>query len=64
MLKIICLTAALGAALGTTAHAADLTFDGRQARAEAAAKGSYILHAPTGEVRIAAAPMRSQTGSV
>ncbi|WP_447934252.1 alpha-L-rhamnosidase-related protein [Stenotrophomonas lactitubi] len=64
MLKIICLTAALGAALGTTAHAADLTFDGRQARAEAAAKGSFILHAPKGEVRIAAAPMRSQTGSV
>ncbi|MCO7461784.1 Six-hairpin glycosidase-like protein [Stenotrophomonas maltophilia] len=64
MLKIICLTAALGAALGTTAHAADLTFDGRQARAESAAKGSFILHAPKGEVRIAAAPMRSQTGSV
>lgn len=64
MLKIICLTAALGAALGTTAHAADLTFDGRQARAETAAEGSYVLHAPTGEVRIAAMPMRSQTGSV
>ena len=64
MLKIICLTAALGAALGTTAHAADLAFNGRHARAEAAAKGSFVLHAPKGEVQIAAAPMRSQTGSV
>ncbi|HIE5649294.1 TPA: Six-hairpin glycosidase-like protein [Stenotrophomonas maltophilia] len=64
MLKIICLTAALGAALGTTAHAADLEFDGRHARAEAAAKGSFVLHTPNGAVPIAAAPMRSQTGSV
>ncbi|WP_459040501.1 glucosidase family protein [Stenotrophomonas sp. PSU-St83] len=64
MLKIICLTAALGAALGTTAHAADLELDGRHARAEAAAKGSFVLHTPNGAVPIAAAPMRSQTGSV
>ncbi|MDH0171828.1 Six-hairpin glycosidase-like protein [Stenotrophomonas sp. GD04145] len=64
MLKIICLTAALGAALGTTAHAADLEFDGRHARAEAAAKGSFVLHTSNGAVPIAAAPMRSQTGSV
>ncbi|MCU1023211.1 Six-hairpin glycosidase-like protein [Stenotrophomonas maltophilia] len=64
MLKIICLTAALGAALGTTAHAADLEFDGRHARAEAAARGSFVLHTPNGAVPIAAAPMRSQTGSV
>ncbi|MCV0217847.1 Six-hairpin glycosidase-like protein [Stenotrophomonas maltophilia] len=64
MLKIICLTAALGAALGTTAQAADLQFDGRHARAEAAAEGSFVLHAPKGEVRIAPMPMRSQTGSV
>ncbi|WP_372485663.1 Six-hairpin glycosidase-like protein [Stenotrophomonas sepilia] len=68
MLKIICLTAALGAALGSTAQAADLQFDGRHARAEAAANGSFVLHARTpegrGEVRIAPMPMRSQTGSV
>ncbi|HDS1219384.1 Six-hairpin glycosidase-like protein [Stenotrophomonas sp. TWI143] len=64
MLKIICLTAALGAALGTTAHAADLEFDGRHARAEASAKGSFVLHTPNGAVPIAATPMRSQTGSV
>ncbi|MBA0436567.1 Six-hairpin glycosidase-like protein [Stenotrophomonas maltophilia] len=64
MLKIICLTAALGAALGSTAQAADLQFDGRRARAEAAAGGSFALHAPKGAVQIAAAPMRSQTGSV
>lgn len=64
MLKIICLTAALGAALGSTAQAADLQFDGRNARAEAAANGSFVLHAPTGEVRIAPMPMRSHTGSV
>ncbi|MFV7513293.1 Six-hairpin glycosidase-like protein [Stenotrophomonas geniculata] len=64
MLKIICLTAALGAALGSTAQAADLQFDGRHARAEGAANGSFILHAPKGEVRIAPMPMRSQTGSV
>ncbi|WP_367381639.1 Six-hairpin glycosidase-like protein [Stenotrophomonas cyclobalanopsidis] len=63
MLKIICLTAALGAALGTTAHADDLEFNGRHARAEAAAKGSFVLHAPKGDVQIAAAPMRSQTAS-
>lgn len=64
MLKIICLTAALGAALGSTAQAADLQFHGRQARAEAAAGGSFVLHAPKGAVQIAAAPMRSQAGSV
>jgi len=64
MLKIICLTAALGAALGSTAQAADLQFDGRHARAEAAAGGSFVLHAPKGAVQVAAAPMRSQTGSV
>lgn len=64
MLKIICLTAALGAALGSTAQAADLQFDGRHARAEAAANGSFVLHAPKGAVQIAAAPMRSRTGSV
>jgi hypothetical protein len=64
MLKIICLTAALGAALGSTAQAADLQFDGRHARAEAAANGSFVLHAPKGEVRIAPMPMRSQTGSM
>lgn len=64
MLKIICLTAALGAALGSTAQAADLQFDGRHARAEAAANGSFVLHVPKGEVRIAPVPMRSQTGSV
>ncbi len=64
MLKIICLTAALGAALGSTAQAADLQFDGRHARAEAAANGSFVLHVPKGEVRIAPMPMRSQTGSV
>jgi hypothetical protein len=64
MLKIICLTAALGAALGSTAQAADLQFAGRNARAEAAANGSFVLHAPKGEVRIAPMPMRSQTGSM
>ncbi|WP_442254656.1 Six-hairpin glycosidase-like protein [Stenotrophomonas pavanii] len=64
MLKIICLTAALGAALGSTAQAADLQFDGRNARAEAAAKGGFVLHAPKGEVRIAPMPMRSHTDSV
>lgn len=64
MLKIICLTAVLGTALGATASAADLTFDGRHARAESAAKGSFVLRAPKGDVHIAAAPMRTQTGSV
>ena len=64
MLKIICLTAALGAALGTTAHAADLTYAGRSARAETTTGGGFVLHTPEREVRIAAAPMRSQSGSV
>ena len=53
-----------GAALGSTAQAADLQFDGRNARAEAAAKGGFVLHAPKGEVRIAPMPMRSHTDSV
>jgi hypothetical protein len=64
MLKIMCPTAALGAALGSTAQAADLQFDGRHARAEAAADGRFVLHAPKGAVQIASPPMRSQTGSV
>ena len=64
MLKTICLTAALGAALLSTADAADLTFDGRTARATAAADGSFTLLADGKPVAIAAQPMRSQTGSV
>ncbi len=64
MLKTICLTAALGAALLSTAAAADLTFDGRSARASAAADGSFTLLADGRPVAIAAQPMRSQTGSV
>ncbi len=64
MLKTICLTAALGAALLSTAAAADLTFDGRSARASAAADGSFTLLADGKPVAIAAQPMRSQTGSV
>jgi hypothetical protein len=64
MLKMICLTAALGLALGSTATAADLTFDGRTARASSAAEGGFQLHAPQGDVVIAAQPMRSRTDSV
>ncbi|MCF7749698.1 hypothetical protein KQ945_02985 [Bacillus subtilis subsp. subtilis] len=63
MLKMICLTAALGLALGSTATAADLTFDGRTARASAAADGGFQLHAPAHDVAIAAQPMRSHTQS-
>ncbi|OEZ02088.1 MULTISPECIES: Six-hairpin glycosidase-like protein [Stenotrophomonas] len=64
MLKTICLTAALGAALLSTAAAADLTFDGRSARASVAADGSFTLLSDGTPVAIAAQPMRSQTGSV
>ncbi|MGE8216561.1 MAG: Six-hairpin glycosidase-like protein [Stenotrophomonas maltophilia] len=64
MLKMICLTAALGLALGSTATAADLTFDGRTARATSAADGGFQLHAAGGDVAIAAQPMRSRTDSV
>ena len=64
MLKTICLTAALGAALVSTAAAADLTFDGRSARADAAGDGSFTLRADGRPVAIAAQPMRSHTGSV
>ena len=64
MLKMICLTVALGAAMGSTARAADLDFDGRHARAETAAEGGYRLHAPQGEVRVSAQLIRSETGSV
>jgi hypothetical protein len=63
MLKTICLTAALGVALLSTATAADLTFDGRTARASVA-DGSFTLLADGKQVAIAAQPMRSQTGSV
>lgn len=64
MLKTICLTAALGAALLSTATAADLTFDGHSARATVAADGSFTLLADGKPLAIAAQPMRSQTGSV
>ncbi|WP_421568688.1 Six-hairpin glycosidase-like protein [Stenotrophomonas sp. PD6] len=64
MLKTICLTAALGAALVSTAAAADLIFDGRTARATAAADGSFQLLANGTPVAIAAQPMRSRTDSV
>ncbi len=64
MLKMICLTAALGLALGSTATAADLTFDGRTARASSTAAGGFQLHAPQGDVAVAAQPMRSRTDSV
>ncbi|WP_448135430.1 alpha-L-rhamnosidase-related protein [Stenotrophomonas rhizophila] len=64
MLKMICLTAALGLALGSTATAADLTFDGRTARADTAAGGGFRLQAAGQTVAIAAQPMRSRTDSV
>lgn len=64
MLKIICLTAALGAAMMSTAAAADLTFDGRTARADVAADGGFRLSSGQSVVAIGAQPMRSQTGSV
>ncbi len=64
MLKMICLTAALGLALGSTATAADLTFDGRTARADTAAEGGFRLQAAGQTVAIAAQPMRSRTDSV
>lgn len=64
MLKMICLTAVLGTMAGSAAAAADLEFDGRHARAEIAADGGYRLHAAGQALRIAAQPMRSETGSV
>lgn len=63
MLKMIRLTAALGLALGSTATAADLTFDGRTARATPLPEGGFTLQAAQAQVRIAAPPMRSTTGS-
>ncbi len=64
MLKMICLTAAFGLAPSWAATAAELSFDGRTARAVAAADGGYRLHGPAQEVAIAAQPMRSRTDSV
>jgi len=64
MLKIICISVAIVATLGSTAAAADIEFEGRQARAETAADGGFLLHAPDAQVYIAAQPMRSQTGNV
>ncbi len=64
MLKMICVSVALVATLGSTAEAADIEFDGRHARAGTTADGGFLLHAEDGQVRIAAQPMRSRTGSV
>ncbi len=64
MRKMICLAFVLGTMAGPAAAAADLEFDGRHARAEAAGDGGFVLHASEGEVRIAAQPMHSETGSV
>lgn len=64
MLKKICLSAVITALMGPAAFAADLEFDGRHARAETVADGSFVLHAPGRDIRIAAQPMRSRTGNV
>ncbi len=64
MLKTICLTAALGAALVSTAAAADLTFDGRTARATTAPDGGFQLLTDGKAVAIDAPPLRSRTDSV
>ncbi len=63
MLKMICLTVAIATTLGSAAHAADLEFAGRTARAESVAGGGFVLHTPDRQVRIAAQPMRSDTAS-
>lgn len=63
MLKMICLTVAIATTLGPVAHAANLEFDGRQARAESVAGGGFVLHTPDRQVRIATQPMRSDTAS-
>ncbi|MBJ7516013.1 MAG: Six-hairpin glycosidase-like protein, partial [Stenotrophomonas sp.] len=63
MLKMICLTVAIATTLGSAAHAADLEFDGRKARAESVAVGGFVLHTPDRQLRIAAQPMRSDTAS-
>ena len=63
MLKKILLAVALGAAAGS-AMAADLEFQGRRASAERDADGGFVLHASGETVRIAAQPVRSETGSV
>lgn len=63
MLKMICLTVAIATTLGSAAHAADLEFAGRTARAESVAGGGFVLHTPDRQLRIAAQPMRSDTGS-
>ncbi|MBN6151182.1 Six-hairpin glycosidase-like protein [Xanthomonas sp. AmX2] len=63
MLKMICLAAALGAAAGPPAAAADLEFDGRRAHAQALADGGFVLRFPAGERRLPPQPMRSDTAS-
>lgn len=63
MLKMICLTVAIATTLGSAAHAADLEFAGRTARAESVAGGGFVLHTPDRQVRITAQPMRSDTAS-
>ncbi|MEN5426101.1 Six-hairpin glycosidase-like protein [Stenotrophomonas pennii] len=63
MLKMICLTVAIATTLGSAAHAADLEFAGRTARAESVAGGGFVLHTPDRQLRIAAQPMRSDTAS-
>lgn len=63
MLKMICLSVAIATTLVATAHAADLQFEGRHARAASVPNAGFVLHAPGGDVQIAAQPMRSDTAS-
>ena len=64
MLKMICLSVALSAAMSSTAASADLEFDGRHARASHAAEGGFVLHAADRVITIAPQPMRAATASV
>ena len=64
MLKMICLSVALSAAMGSTAMAADLEFEGRHARATATPTGGFVLHADGRAVSIAPQPMHATTASV
>ncbi|HBK45127.1 MAG TPA: Six-hairpin glycosidase-like protein, partial [Xanthomonadaceae bacterium] len=64
MLKMIGLAASIAMAASGSAQAADLEWNGLKAHASAAPDGGFVLATPQRERRIAAQPMRSDTGSV
>lgn len=63
MLKMTGLAIALAMMASASVQAADVEWNGLEAQATALPDGGFVLATPQGERRIAAQPMRSETGS-